>query len=130
MAEHQPAELIPRETAAPQEEAVASELVDEALEPAPLNLRVLVADSVESDRFSLTSILRRIDPLIETLEAANGPQAERVLRERSIDIGSSTGACRASTAARCRTGQAPASSAACSCSSPSGSCRAGPRSRR
>jgi DNA-binding NtrC family response regulator len=87
MAEHQPAELIPREAAALQGGAVPSELVNEALEPAPLNLRVLVADSVESDRFSLTSILRRIDPSIETLDAANGPLAERILRERNIDIG-------------------------------------------
>src|SRR5829696_9041350 len=86
MAEHQPAELIPREAAAPEGEAALSEVAGEALDPAPLNLRVLVADSVEADRFSLSSILRRIDPLIETLEAANGPQAERVLRERSIDI--------------------------------------------
>jgi DNA-binding NtrC family response regulator len=86
MAEHQPAELIPREAAAPEGEAAPSEVAGEALDPAPLNLRVLVADSVEADRFSLSSILRRIDPLIETLEAANGPQAERVLRERSMDI--------------------------------------------
>jgi CheY-like chemotaxis protein len=75
-------EVSPIETAA-NEAAVAGD----SAERAPLNLRVLVADSIESDRFSLASILRRIDTSIETIEAANGPQAERILRDREVDIG-------------------------------------------
>jgi len=50
-------------------------------------LRVLVADSAGTDRFSLGAILRRIEPTIEILEAPNGAVAERLLRERSVDIG-------------------------------------------
>jgi DNA-binding NtrC family response regulator len=74
-------EVSPIETAA-NEAAVAGD----SAERAPLNLRVLVADSIESE-FSLASILRRIDTSIETIEAANGPQAERILRDREVDIG-------------------------------------------
>jgi DNA-binding NtrC family response regulator len=50
-------------------------------------LRVLVADSAGTDRFSLGAILRRIEPTIEILEAPNGAVAERLLRERNVDIG-------------------------------------------
>lgn len=49
-------------------------------------LRVLVADSAETDRHSLKVLLRRIDGAVEVLEAANGPTAERILRDRKIDI--------------------------------------------
>lgn len=48
--------------------------------------RLLIADSAEADRNSLKSILRRINAGAEVLEAANGPTAERILRERKIDI--------------------------------------------
>ena len=45
-----------------------------------------MADSSESDRFSLASILRRIEPTIEVLEAANGPSTERILQHRNVDL--------------------------------------------
>lgn len=69
-------EAAPQPTWLPDEPAVAAG-----------RLRVLVADSVASDRFSLGAILRRIEPTIEILEAPNGAVAERLLRERSVDIG-------------------------------------------
>ena len=69
-------EAAPRPTWLPDEPAVAAG-----------RLRVLVADSVESDRFSLGAILRRIEPTIEIVEAPNGTVAERLLRERNVDIG-------------------------------------------
>ena len=69
-------EAAPQQTWLPDEPAVAAG-----------HLRVLVADSVASDRFSLGAILRRIEPTIEILEAPNGAVAERLLRERSVDIG-------------------------------------------
>src|SRR3712207_4590377 len=53
----------------------------------PSGLRVLVADSAEGDRFSLAAMLRRIAPGVEVLEAPNGAVAERVLRDRNVDIG-------------------------------------------
>jgi CheY-like chemotaxis protein len=83
MSEHQPdpiAEPALESGGAPSEAAPGP-----AAEP-ERPLRVLVADSVESDRFSLASILRRINPTIETLEAANGPATERILRDREVDI--------------------------------------------
>jgi len=69
-------EAAPQPTWLPDEPAVAAG-----------HLRVLVADSVASDRFSLGAILRRIEPTIEILEAPNGAVAERLLRERNVDIG-------------------------------------------
>jgi DNA-binding NarL/FixJ family response regulator len=69
-------EAAPQPTWLPDEPAVAAG-----------RLRVLVADSVASDRFSLGAILRRIEPTIEILEAPNGAVAERLLRERNVDIG-------------------------------------------
>jgi DNA-binding NarL/FixJ family response regulator len=69
-------EAAPQQTWLPDEPAVAAG-----------HLRVLVADSVASDRFSLGAILRRIEPTIEILEAPNGAVAERLLRERNVDIG-------------------------------------------
>jgi DNA-binding NarL/FixJ family response regulator len=69
-------EAAPQPTWLPDEPAVAAG-----------RLRVLVADSVESDRFSLGAILRRIEPTIEIVEAPNGTVAERLLRERNVDIG-------------------------------------------
>lgn len=82
-----PAEPTATETPLQDVLAVVPELVQDAEEPAPAKLRVLVADSSETDRASLASILRRLNPGIEALEAANGPAAERILRERNIDIG-------------------------------------------
>jgi DNA-binding NtrC family response regulator len=49
-------------------------------------LRILVADSSEGDRGSLKALLRRINADVEVLEAPNGPMAERILRERGIDM--------------------------------------------
>ena len=69
-------EAAPQPTSIPDEPAFAAG-----------HLRVLVADSVASDRFSLGAILRRIEPTIEILEAPNGAVAERLLRERNVDIG-------------------------------------------
>jgi DNA-binding NarL/FixJ family response regulator len=69
-------EAAPQPTWLPDEPAVAAG-----------HLRVLVADSVASDRFALGAILRRIEPTIEILEAPNGAVAERLLRERNVDIG-------------------------------------------
>ena len=69
-------EAAPQPTWLPDEPAIAAG-----------HLRVLVADSVASDRFALGAILRRIEPTIEILEAPNGAVAERLLRERSVDIG-------------------------------------------
>ena len=69
-------EAAPQPTWLPDEPAVAAG-----------RLRVLVADSVASDRFSLGAVLRRIEPTIEILEAPNGAVAERLLRERNVDIG-------------------------------------------
>ena len=72
--------------------ATGSEIPDavpslaEAQTPSPAKLRVLVADAVDADRMSLGSILRRIQRNVELVEARNGPLAERVLRERNIDI--------------------------------------------
>ena len=48
---------------------------------------MLVADSAEGDRFSISAMLRRIAPGVEILEASNGSVAERFLRERDVDIG-------------------------------------------
>jgi DNA-binding NarL/FixJ family response regulator len=70
------------EEAAPQPTSIPDEPAIEAG-----RLRVLVADSVASDRFALGAILRRIEPTIEILEAPNGAVAERLLRERNVDIG-------------------------------------------
>lgn len=69
-------EAAPQPTSIPDEPAIAAG-----------HLRVLVADSVASDRFALGAILRRIEPTIEILEAPNGAVAERLLRERNVDIG-------------------------------------------
>jgi DNA-binding NarL/FixJ family response regulator len=69
-------EAAPQPTSLPDEPTVAAG-----------RLRVLAADGVESDRFSLGAILRRIEPTIEVLEASNGAVAERLLRERNVDIG-------------------------------------------
>lgn len=69
-------EAAPQPTWLPDEPAVAAG-----------HLRVLVADSVASDRFALGAILRRIEPTIEILEAPNGAVAERLLRERNVAIG-------------------------------------------
>jgi len=69
-------EAAPQPTSIPDEPAFAAG-----------HLRVLVADSVASDRFALGAILRRIEPTIEILEAPNGAVAERLLRERNVDIG-------------------------------------------
>ena len=69
-------EAAPQPTWLPDEPAIAAG-----------HLRVLVADSVASDRFALGAILRRIEPTIEILEAPNGAVAERLLRERNVDIG-------------------------------------------
>ncbi len=69
-------EAAPQPTWLPDEPAVAAG-----------HLRVLVADSAGTDRFSLGAILRRIEPTIEILEAPNGAVAERLLRERNVDIG-------------------------------------------
>ena len=69
-------EAAPQPTSIPDEPAIAAG-----------RLRVLVADSVASDRFALGAILRRIEPTIEILEAPNGAVAERLLRERNVDIG-------------------------------------------
>ena len=52
----------------------------------PARLRILVADSSEGDRGSLKALLRRINADVEVLEAPNGPMAERILRERGVDI--------------------------------------------
>src|SRR4051794_38090186 len=51
-------EAAPQPTSLPDEPTVAAG-----------RLRVLAADSVESDRFSLGAILRRVEPTIEVLEA-------------------------------------------------------------
>ena len=69
-------EAAPQPTSIPDEPAIAAG-----------HLRVLVADSVASDRFALVAIPRRIEPTIEILEAPNGAVAERLLRERNVDIG-------------------------------------------
>jgi DNA-binding NarL/FixJ family response regulator len=69
-------EAAPQPTSIPDEPAIAAG-----------HLRVLVADSVASDRFALGAILRRIEPTIEILEAPNGAVAERLLRERNVAIG-------------------------------------------
>ena len=69
-------EAAPQPTSIPDEPAFAAG-----------HLRVLVADSVASDRFALGAILRRIEPTIAILEAPNGAVAERLLRERNVDIG-------------------------------------------
>src|SRR4051794_6216472 len=52
----------------------------------PARLRIHVADSAEGDRRSLRALLDRVDGAVEVLEVSNGPAAERVLRERNIDI--------------------------------------------
>lgn len=70
------------EEAAPQPTSIPDEPASAAG-----HLRVLVADSVASDRFALGAILRRIEPTIEILEAPNGAVAERLLRERNVAIG-------------------------------------------
>ena len=67
-------------------EEVAEAVPSQAEAEAP-RLRVLVADSAESDRFSIAAMLRRIAPGVEILEAPNGSVAERFLRERDVDIG-------------------------------------------
>lgn len=68
-------------------DAEPAQEAQEAQEAVAMNLRILVADSSETDRASLVSILRRLDSTVETVEAPNGSVAERILRERNIDIG-------------------------------------------
>jgi CheY-like chemotaxis protein len=67
-------------------EAAVSTFEAQAPAVSPKRLRILVADSAEADRQSLKALLRRINEGVEVLEASNGPTAERMLRERNVDI--------------------------------------------